>query len=190
MSSLRAKLLSVNWAVTPVSASATKVSKRSSRAGLRDDGSASFVASERAGDAARVGELKKLKSLCSISARLWKRRSFVYSRKSFALTPKPTVFKTTSKERVHAAMTTPSLPELKPLKLETELQDQGSTCHQSPRENNYSGRGPPPRPGRVRGFCSLRPVWLPSVYSQRGSEKGSDWFTAVTDCPSASCGIE
>ena len=32
--------------------------------------------------------------------------------------------KTTAKERVYAAMTSPSLPEVKPLKLETELQDQ------------------------------------------------------------------
>lgn len=51
------------------------------------------------------------------------------------------MFKTTSKERVHAAMTTPSLPELKRLKLETELQDQGSTCHQSPREVHHPGQG-------------------------------------------------
>ena len=32
--------------------------------------------------------------------------------------------KTTAKERVYAAMTSPSLPEVKPLKLETEFQDQ------------------------------------------------------------------
>ena len=58
MPSLNAKLISVSCAVTPVSASASKVSKRSSRAGSRDYGRASSVASERAGNAARVAELK------------------------------------------------------------------------------------------------------------------------------------
>ena len=57
------------------------------------------------------------------------------------------VVKTSAKERVYAAMTTPSLPELKSLKLETEFQDQDPpvTCSRTkrtiPREVPHPGQG-------------------------------------------------
>ena len=81
-------------------------------------------------------------------------------------------------------MTTPSPPEVKPLKLETELQDQDLAVTSRRAKKSIAGEVP----GRVSGFCSesLLPVGLSSVYSQQGSEKGNDWFAAATDCSSVS----
>ena len=114
---------SVSCAVTPVSASTSKVSKRSSRAGSRDDGLSSSIASERTGDTTRVAELKAKIALLYKRQALRKKK-FRLQQKEFRLNLEAEMFKTTAKERVHAAMTTPSLPELNPLKLETELRDQ------------------------------------------------------------------
>ena len=68
--------------------------------------------------------------------------------------------KTTAKERVYAAMTSSSLPEVKAFKIEDRAPGSLSTCYQPPREKVYSRQGAPPRPGRFRGFCSLQPVWF------------------------------
>jgi len=48
--------------------------------------------------------------------------------------------KATAKERVYAAMTSPSVPEVKPSKLETELQDQDPLVPAPARKGPFQAR--------------------------------------------------
>lgn len=73
-------------------------------------------------------------------------KKFHLQQEEFHLKLEAEVVKTSAKKRVYTAMTTPSLPELKPLKLETEFQDQDPpiTCSRAkrmiPREVPHPGQ--------------------------------------------------
>ena len=104
---------SISCAGMPIPSGTSKVSKHSSRASSRG-GRASSVA------AARIAELKAEISMLEKRQTL-EEKKFRFQQEELRLNAK--MVKTTAKERVYAAMTSPSLPEVKPLKLETELQD-------------------------------------------------------------------
>ena len=113
---------SISCAGTPIPSGASKVSKHSSRASSRGD-RASSVAAARAKEAARIAELKAEISMLEKRQTL-EEKKFRLQQEELRLNLEAEMIKTTAKERVYAAMTSPSLPEVKPLKLETELQDQ------------------------------------------------------------------
>ena len=100
----------------------SKVSKHSSRASSRG-GRASSVAAARAKEAARIAELKAELSLLEKRQTL-EEKKFRLQQEELRLNLEAEMVKTTAKERVYAAMTSPSLPEVNSSKLETELQDQ------------------------------------------------------------------
>ena len=113
---------SISCAGTPIPSGASKVSKHSSRASSRG-GRASSVAAARAKEATRIAELKAEISMPEKRQTL-EEKKFHLQQEELRLNLEAEMVKTTAKERVYAAMTSPSLPEVKPLKLETELQDQ------------------------------------------------------------------
>ena len=77
-------------------------------------------------------------------------------------------------------MTTPSLPELKPIKVEAGLQVQDPPVTSLHAKTTI--RGEVRHPGQGVSVDSV----TYAVYCQRESEKGNDWLSAATDCPSAS----
>ena len=113
---------SISCAGTPIPSGTSKVSKHSSRASSRG-GHASSVAAARAKEAARIAEFKAEISILEKCQTL-EEKKFRLQQEELRLNLEAEMVKTTAKERVYAAMTSPSLPEVKPLKLETELQDQ------------------------------------------------------------------
>ena len=110
---------SISCAGTPIPSGASKVSKHSSRASSRG-GRASSVAAARAKEAARIAELKAEISMLEKRQTL-EEKKFRLQQEELRLNLEAEMVKTTAKERVYAVMTSPSLPEVKPLKLETEL---------------------------------------------------------------------
>ena len=113
---------SISCAGTPIPSGTSKVSKHSSRASSRG-GRASSVAAARAKEAARIAELKAEMSMLEKRQTL-EEKTFRLQQEELRLNLESEMVKTTAKETVYTAMTSPSLPEVKPLKLETELQDQ------------------------------------------------------------------
>ena len=127
---------SISCAGTPIPSGTSKVSKHSSRASSRG-GRASSVAAARAKEAARIAELKAEISMLEKHQTL-EEKKFHLLQEELHLNAK--MVKTTAKERVYAAMTSPSLSEVKPLKLETELQDQDPPLTSPARRGLFQAR--------------------------------------------------
>ena len=147
---------SISCAGTLIPSGASKISKHSSRARSRG-GRTSSVAAARATEVARIAELKADISMLQKRQTLDEEK-FRLQQEELRLNLEAEMVKTTAKERVYAAMTSSSLPEVKAFKIGDRAPGSLSTCYQPPREKVYSRQGAPPRPARVRGFCSLQPV--------------------------------
>ena len=128
-------------------AGASKVSKHSSRASSRG-GRSSSVAAARAEEAARIAEIKAEISMLE-KRQTPEEKKFRLQQEKLRLNFKAEMVKTTAKQRVYAAMTYSSLLEVKPLKLETELQAQDQdpplssprTKRSIPGEVHHPGQG-------------------------------------------------
>ena len=129
---------SISCAGTPIPSGTSKVSKHSSRASSRG-GRASSVAAARAKEAARIAELKAEISMLEKRQTL-EEKTFRLQQEELRLNLEAEMVKTTAKERVYTAMTSPSLPEVKPLKLETELQDQDPPLTSPARRGLFQAR--------------------------------------------------
>ena len=71
--------------------------------------------------------------------RAFEEKKFRLQQEELRLNLEAEMVKKIAKERVYAAMSTPSLPELKPLKLETELQDQDPPAASPRTRKSFSG---------------------------------------------------
>ena len=107
---------SISCAGTPIPSGASKVSKQSSRVSL-PGGRAPSVAAARAKEATRIAELKTKISMLEKYQTL-EEKKFPLQQEELCLNLEAEMVKTTTKERLYAAMSPPSLPEVKPLKLE------------------------------------------------------------------------
>jgi len=128
---------SISCAGTPIPSGTSKVSKHSSKASSRG-GRTSSVAAARAIEAARIAELKAEISMLE-KRRAFEEKKFHLQQEELRLNLETEMVKKIAKERVYAAMTTPSPPELKPLKLETQLQEQDPPATTPRARKSFSG---------------------------------------------------